>query len=130
MSILLINGPNLNHLGTREPEIYGATTLADVEAAAIAQGEAAGHQVDCFQSNHEGAIVDRPIGPAPTRLPRIALPPTTCMSPCQVALSRREGSDRPKLGEEPVQHQQPEDGHQPEQADDDRQPVQGALGRR
>ena len=59
MSILLINGPNLNLLGTREPEIYGATTLADVEAAAIAQGEAAGHQVDCFQSNHEGAIVDR-----------------------------------------------------------------------
>ena len=59
MSILLINGPNLNLLGTREPEIYGATTLADVEAAAIAQGEAAGHTVECFQSNHEGAIVDR-----------------------------------------------------------------------
>lgn len=59
MSILVITGPNLNLLGSREPEIYGATTLADVEAAAIAQGEAAGHQVECFQSNHEGAIVDR-----------------------------------------------------------------------
>ena len=58
MSILVINGPNLNLLGTREPGIYGSTTLADVEAAAIAQGEAAGHQVECFQSNHEGAIVD------------------------------------------------------------------------
>ena len=59
MSILLVNGPNLNLLGTREPGIYGATTLADVEAAAVAQGEAAGYRVDCFQSNHEGAIVDR-----------------------------------------------------------------------
>ncbi|MFT4227495.1 type II 3-dehydroquinate dehydratase [Micropruina sp.] len=59
MSILVINGPNLNLLGTREPGIYGATTLADVEAAAIAQGAAAGHQVECFQSNHEGAIIDR-----------------------------------------------------------------------
>ncbi|WP_298131756.1 type II 3-dehydroquinate dehydratase [Micropruina sp.] len=59
MSILVINGPNLNLLGTREPGIYGSTTLADVEAAAIAQGEAAGHQVECFQSNHEGAIIDR-----------------------------------------------------------------------
>ena len=59
MSILVINGPNLNLLGTREPGIYGAATLADVEAAAVAQGEAAGYRVDCFQSNHEGAIVDR-----------------------------------------------------------------------
>ncbi len=59
MSILVINGPNLNLLGTREPGIYGATTLADVEAAAIAQGAAAGHQVECFQSNHEGASLDR-----------------------------------------------------------------------
>ena len=59
MSILLINGPNLNLLGTREPGIYGATTLADVEAAAVAQGEAAGHRVECFQSNHEGALIDK-----------------------------------------------------------------------
>lgn len=59
MSVLVINGPNLNLLGVREPGIYGATTLADIEAAAVAQGEAAGVEVVCFQSNHEGAIVDR-----------------------------------------------------------------------
>lgn len=59
MSVLVINGPNLNLLGTREPGIYGATTLADVEASLIAQGAAAGQVVECFQSNHEGAIVDR-----------------------------------------------------------------------
>ncbi|HRP22548.1 type II 3-dehydroquinate dehydratase [Thauera sp.] len=57
--VLVINGPNLNLLGTREPEIYGATTLADVEAGLRAQGEALGVEVLCFQSNHEGAIVDR-----------------------------------------------------------------------
>ncbi|MEF7613448.1 type II 3-dehydroquinate dehydratase [Aquincola sp. MAHUQ-54] len=58
MKILLLNGPNLNLLGTREPHIYGATTLADVEAMARAQAEAAGAQLHAFQSNHEGAIVD------------------------------------------------------------------------
>ncbi len=59
MSILVINGPNLNLLGVREPGIYGAATLADVEASVVEQGEKAGHTVECFQSNHEGAIVDR-----------------------------------------------------------------------
>ena len=57
--ILLINGPNLNLLGTREPHIYGATTLADVENGLKAEARAQGLQLDCFQSNHEGAIVDR-----------------------------------------------------------------------
>ena len=57
--VLVINGPNLNLLGTREPHIYGSTTLADVEAGLRAQGEALGVEVLCFQSNHEGAIVDR-----------------------------------------------------------------------
>lgn len=59
MDVLVINGPNLNTLGTREPEIYGTTTLADIETAAVAQGEAAGLSVATFQSNHEGEIVDR-----------------------------------------------------------------------
>ena len=58
MDVLVINGPNLNTLGTREPEIYGNTTLAVIEASLVAQGAAAGLDVDTFQSNHEGAIVD------------------------------------------------------------------------
>jgi len=59
MDVLVINGPNLNTLGTREPEIYGSTTLALVEAGLVAQGAAAGLDVDTFQSNHEGEIIDR-----------------------------------------------------------------------
>ncbi|GGX41103.1 type II 3-dehydroquinate dehydratase [Undibacterium squillarum] len=57
--LLLLNGPNLNLLGTREPATYGSTTLADVEAAATAQATAAGATLTCFQSNHEGALIDR-----------------------------------------------------------------------
>lgn len=58
-SILVINGPNLNLLGTREPHIYGSTTLGDVEAAAKEQASSLGATLATFQSNHEGAIVDR-----------------------------------------------------------------------
>ena len=57
--LLLLNGPNLNLLGTREPAVYGASTLADIETAATAQAEAAGATLACFQSNHEGALIDR-----------------------------------------------------------------------
>ena len=57
--LLLLNGPNLNLLGTREPAVYGSTTLADIEHAAIAQAAAAGATLTCFQSNHEGALIDR-----------------------------------------------------------------------
>ena len=57
--LLLLNGPNLNLLGTREPGIYGATTLAQVEQAARDQAAAAGAQLEAFQSNHEGALIDR-----------------------------------------------------------------------
>ena len=57
--LLLLNGPNLNLLGTREPEVYGTATLADIESAATAQAGAAGASLSCFQSNHEGALIDR-----------------------------------------------------------------------
>ncbi len=57
--ILVIHGPNLNLLGSREPEVYGQTTLADINAALKTQGKAAGFAVDFFQSNHEGDLVDR-----------------------------------------------------------------------
>ena len=57
--ILLLNGPNLNLLGTREPQVYGHDTLADVESRATALGAARGVPVECFQSNHEGALIDR-----------------------------------------------------------------------
>jgi 3-dehydroquinate dehydratase II len=58
-NILLLNGPNLNLLGTREPEVYGGTSLADVERQAIDQAKAAGARLETFQSNHEGALIDR-----------------------------------------------------------------------
>ncbi|KAL1849482.1 Catabolic 3-dehydroquinase 2 [Paecilomyces lecythidis] len=57
--ILLINGPNLNLLGTREPHIYGSTTLSDVVNAAQDQAQELNVSLDSFQSNWEGAIVDR-----------------------------------------------------------------------
>jgi len=58
-TVLVLNGPNLNLLGTREPGIYGHDTLSDVHARLVAQGKAAGVAVATFQSNHEGALVDR-----------------------------------------------------------------------
>ena len=58
MKILVINGPNLNMLGIRQPEIYGKTTYEDLKAMISAEAERLGVAVDFFQSNHEGALVD------------------------------------------------------------------------
>lgn len=58
-NLLLLNGPNLNLLGIREPEVYGSTTLADIESAAKAQAASAQAVLTSFQSNHEGALIDR-----------------------------------------------------------------------
>ena len=58
-SLLLLNGPNLNLLGTREPEVYGHTTLADIESELTALAERDGHGIECFQSNAEHELVER-----------------------------------------------------------------------
>jgi len=57
-NLLVLNGPNLNLLGTREPAVYGTDTLDDVEAAAVAAAESHGWTADCIQSNHEGDLID------------------------------------------------------------------------
>src|SRR5688572_14666530 len=58
-SVLVLNGPNLNLLGMREPGIYGKDTLASIERRLAAKAKAAGIGLECFQTNHEGVIVDR-----------------------------------------------------------------------
>lgn len=56
--ILILNGPNLNLLGTRQPEVYGATTLADIEAMCQTKANSLGVQISFAQSNHEGTMID------------------------------------------------------------------------
>jgi 3-dehydroquinate dehydratase II len=58
-TIWVLHGPNLNLLGTREPGVYGATTLAEIDRMMKTEGEKAGVSVESFQSNHEGALVER-----------------------------------------------------------------------
>ena len=57
--VVVLHGPNLNLLGTREPEVYGRTTLADIHAAMESRARADGVLVESFQSNHEGQLIDR-----------------------------------------------------------------------
>ena len=59
MRILVMHGPNLNLLGEREPDIYGRQTLAELDAEIVATGTGLGAVVECFQSNHEGEVLDR-----------------------------------------------------------------------
>ncbi len=57
--VLLMNGPNLNMLGVREPAVYGFDTLESIEAEVVAYGAEQGVLIECFQSNHEGALIDK-----------------------------------------------------------------------
>ena len=59
MKVLLVNGPNLDLLGTREPALYGSATLAEVEAQCASEAGALGLTLHTFQSNHQGALIDR-----------------------------------------------------------------------
>jgi 3-dehydroquinate dehydratase-2 len=59
LTVWVLHGPNLNLLGLREPQVYGRVTLAEIDARLQAAGAELGLQVECFQSNHEGALIDR-----------------------------------------------------------------------
>ena len=73
-SLLVLSGPSLNLLGTREPEIYGHTTLSEIHARLQGQARSAGYDLEARQSNHEGELVDW-IGEAPARFAGIVFNP-------------------------------------------------------
>ena len=74
LPVLVIHGPNLNMLGTREPEVYGTTTLADIDATLAKLANELGHEIESFQSNGEGELVTR-IQEAGTRNSGIVINP-------------------------------------------------------
>ena len=59
MRVLVVHGPNLNLLGTREPEVYGSTTLAEIDERLASAASDGGHEIVAFQSNHEGELIDK-----------------------------------------------------------------------
>jgi 3-dehydroquinate dehydratase-2 len=59
MKILVMHGPNLNLLGSREPDIYGSESLSDINETIVQHGNALNVEIDCYQSNHEGELIDR-----------------------------------------------------------------------
>lgn len=59
MKILVLHGPNLNLLGEREPDVYGRTTLEEIDEKLAGLAHASGAEIECHQSNHEGALIDR-----------------------------------------------------------------------
>ena len=59
ISLLILNGPNLNMLGQRQPDVYGRTSLLEIDALCVEHSKSLGAKCDCFQSNHEGELIDR-----------------------------------------------------------------------
>jgi 3-dehydroquinate dehydratase-2 len=76
--VLVLHGPNLNLLGSREPTHYGLATLDDINHALIGRGDAAGAYIETFQSNHEGALIDRVHQAARDRVDFIVINPAGC----------------------------------------------------
>lgn len=73
-AVLVIHGPNLNLLGAREPEVYGSVTLADINASLAALAKELGLSIECFQSNHEGEMVEK-IGQSRARFQALIINP-------------------------------------------------------
>ena len=74
MKIIVLNGPNLNRLGKRQPDVYGSTTLADVEQMIASRAASHSAEVECFQSNHEGELIEKVHAAADAGLPVIINP--------------------------------------------------------